>query len=541
MPTPQSHTSRELWGRLFLGGTGAVVLALAALVSWRFVQVLHPDHQTVNEKTASLQPAPPRPVVPIQPELIPEETAVPTPAEAIPAEKQPPRAPEPARETPIPPKPQPLTADQIVERRLQKSENELRRELLAVPEVRPMSDFEVREIREAEKAARPQVQNRANRGNRESSDYNFNVRLHRDMKRAAVQSGLVLRSEFNNRLDSSTAANMAELSKDLRQMGFVSIPGGRTVFRPRSRGQAVPVEEEGPEEQQKAFQKWCDLNKVERLSGTLPTLMQMLQVEDVPIRLTLVRELSRIKSFSSTAALASRAIVDLSPEVRAAAVTALQSRPPNLYMPPLLRGLRYPWPPVADHAAVALRQLATADDVAGLVDLLDQPDPSSPSLDPQTGEHVRYELVRLNHLRNCLLCHAPSANVKDGLVRGMVPTPGERLPQLYYAGRDGDFVRADITYLHQDFSVVLPEKDISTWPAEQRFDFVTRKQPVPAEEITKPGSTPDIYPQRQAVLYALRSLTRKDAGDSSVKWRELLGLTEKKKPAVPQKDITRKP
>src|SRR5581483_936325 len=117
-----------------------------------------------------------------------------------------------------------------------------------------------------------------------------------------------------------------------RTMGFVSIPGSRPIRRLPVR---VPTDsaEDDAQDQQHAFQKWCDLNKVERLSGTLPTLVQMLQVEGVPIRLTLVRELGRIKSFGSTAALASRAIMDLSPAVRAAAVTALQSRPPNLYVP----------------------------------------------------------------------------------------------------------------------------------------------------------------------------------------------------------------
>jgi hypothetical protein len=544
-PVPQkSHNSTETWGRLFLGSAAAVVLALSALVLWRFAQVLHPDLPVPSEKTVSQRTiAPSRQVVTAPSDPMPAEEAVPAPAEDIPAiEKQLPRDSELARIDPPPPKPQPLTADQIVEQRLQKGEDELRLELLAVPEVRPVGDFEVQEIRAAEKAARGQVRKRAER---ESSDYAFNVRLHRNMKQAAFQSGLVLRSELNCRLDSATATIMAELSKDLRDMGFISIPGGQPIRRPRGRAQGTPVEE-GPQDQQKAFQTWCDLNKVERLSGTLPTLLQMLQVENVPVRLTLVRELGRIKSTGSTAALASRAIVDLSPEVRAAAVTALQSRLPSLYVPALLRGLRYPWPAVADHAAVALRQLAAEDAVASLVDLLDQPDPSLPVLDPQTGQYVRHELVRLNHLRNCLLCHAPSANKQDGLVRGLVPTPGERLPQLYYAGQTGDFVRADITYLHQDFSVVLPEKDLAKWPAEQRFDFVTRKQPVPDEEVTKAGKTPDIYPQREAVLYALRGLTRKDAGDSSTKWRAMLGFTEKKKPepeiiAPPVKDIIRRP
>ena len=587
MPTPkptppQLHFSKDIWGRLFLGGAGVVVLALAALVLWRFAQVLHPDKPAASEKTASLQPiTPSRLVVTIQAEPMPTEEGVPAPAEDIPAtEKQRPLDSEPAQADPAPPKPLPLTADQIVERRLQKSEDELRRELLAVPELRLLNNHEVVQVRAAKKTARKGLRRREER---ERSDYPFNGRLHQAMRGAAIQSGLALRSKFNSRLDSATASVMADLSKSLRDLGFVSVPGGPPARRtggPALSGPGTPADpftrklatlqgrvrpgpvppettpvEESPQEKREAFQSWCDRNKLEQYSGTLPTLLQMLQVEDVPIRLLLVRELARIQSAGSTAALAGRAIMDLSPEVRAAAVAALQTRPPGAYVPVLVRGLRYPWPPVADHAAVALRELHAQGAVPGLVDLLDAPDPSLPAVDPRTGQASVYELVRLNHMRNCLLCHAPSANKDDGLVRGFVPTPGERVSlvaEQYYGGQTGDFVRADITYLHQDFSVVLRTPESPPWPAEQRFDFVTRKRDVPADEITRAGSTTDIYPQRQAVLYALRGLTLKDAGDSSTKWRAMLGLSEKKKldktagditgkPAIPKQEVEKKP
>jgi hypothetical protein len=59
----------------------------------------------------------------------------------------------------------------------------------------------------------------------------------------------------------------------------------------------------------------------------------------------------------------------------------------------------------------------------------------------------------------CLLCHAPSVNKEGGLVRGLVSTPGEAPPVQYYESQGGDFVRADIPFLRQDFSVNLPESD----------------------------------------------------------------------------------
>lgn len=232
--------------------------------------------------------------------------------------------------------------------------------------------------------------------------------------------------------------------------------------------------------------------------------------------------LARSSSFRSASPYPSR---DLSPEVREAALAALQHRPAPQYVGVLLQGLRYPWPPVADRAALALRKLKPQGVAAKLLALLDQPDPSLPALNAMKKPMVR-ELVRLNHLRNCLLCHAPSANDKDGLVRGLVPTPGQPLPALYYAGQSGNFVRADITFLRQDFSVNLPVEAAAPWPSEQRFDFITRLRPARPEEMPEVAAKPGEYPQREAVLYALRGLTDKNGGDSSEKWRALLGIAK---------------
>jgi hypothetical protein len=221
--------------------------------------------------------------------------------------------------------------------------------------------------------------------------------------------------------------------------------------------------------------------------------------------------------------------MDLSPAVRRAAVAGLRRRPWRRYAPVLLRGLRYPWPPVADHAAVALRTLAPREAIGSLVDLLDLPSPSLPVWDAQTQQYTVREVVRVNHLRNCLLCHAPSASKDDGLVRGLVPAPGQPPPSLYYEAQNGDFVRADRTFLRQDFSVQLLDEDAGPWPREQRYAFVTRLRALSLGEMADLPAPSANYPQREAVLYALRGITGKDGGTTSQEWRERLGIVPAKR------------
>jgi hypothetical protein len=549
----------------------------------------------------------------------------------------------------IPPSlPEAWTADQLFEQRLRASEDDLRGELRAIPELRLLNDGDVQNVRNAERDAQMPVvkapsvdpktaraelnaaQERlnaayavlktaqaklaaaqhdlqvgrktadaytsqdlpayekvvrsyekvsrnysevaercspkviANRSPREQEQigYDFSLRLHQTLRQAAVQAGLPLQAGPRCQLDLTTANEMAKISKDLRDMGFVSVPGVPFVARRNNRGGAtisggvispttggvvingnrvfangerIPPGGEGVEDKMQEFQFWCDQHGFELKNGTVPTLTQMLQIEDEATRLLLVRELTRSRSDTAVTELAMRAIVDLSPAVRQASLASLEQRPSSQYLPVLLRGLRYPWTPVADHAAVALRTLKLQEAVASLVDLLDSPSPLAPVYDVKTNQYSVREVVRLNHLRNCLLCHAPSASKNDGLVRGIVPTPGQPLPVQYYESQSGDFVRADITFLRQDFSVTLPEKAAAPWPNEQRFDFVTRLRTVPLNELAQLPSSAD-YPQRNAVLYALRGLTGKDGGNSSVRWRELLGPI-----AVKSKDEKKSP
>jgi hypothetical protein len=250
----------------------------------------------------------------------------------------------------------------------------------------------------------------------------------------------------------------------------------------------------------------------------------MLETGDTPFRFQLIDALADAPGERASAALARLAIFDIDPDVRGASIAALAKRPAKEYQATLIRGFRYPWPAVADNAADAVRLLNQQDLVLRLVDMLDLPDPTAPYLNAEK-RWVKQEMVRVNHLRNCLLCHPRSTAVKQDPLRGLVPTPGTRLSEEYYESQVGIFVRADVTYLRQDFSAQLPVVDHGAWPAQQRFDFLVQTRELTAAETRglrgadQPESTS--YPQRESVLTALRGLTGADAGSSAEDWRRL--------------------
>src|SRR5207302_7066026 len=103
------------------------------------------------------------------------------------------------------------------------------------------------------------------------------------------------------------------------------------------------------------------------------------------------------------------------------------------------------------------------DLVPHLIEVLAEPDPSEPFQKEEDGKTVWAvrELVKINHHRNCLLCHAPAdPGPLRGTPVGLVPSPVEPMPPsrstAYYAERNGStLARADITYLRQDFSLML--------------------------------------------------------------------------------------
>jgi len=256
-----------------------------------------------------------------------------------------------------------------------------------------------------------------------------------------------------------------------------------------------------------------------------------LQAENTPLRELLVELLDEIKGKEASTALANRAIFDLSQEVREKAVIALAKRPVDEYKNLILEGFKSPWPAAADHAADAAVALNKKDLITGLVPLLKEGTPSLPRREPETRKLYLVEFVKLNHMCNCVVCHAPSQN-KEDLVRGRVPVPGEDPPPLYYAERTGTFVRADITFLRQDFSVVQPVAKPGKWPGNQRFDYFLRKRPVtPLElkqftKLEKEKKIPETFQQKEAILFALRGLTRADNGSTFEAWERFI---EKKK------------
>jgi hypothetical protein len=87
-------------------------------------------------------------------------------------------------------------------------------------------------------------------------------------------------------------------------------------------------------------------------------------------------------------------------------------------------------------------------------------------------------------------------------------------------------VRADITYLRQDFSVSQPVRQAgAVLPQDRRFDYVVRFRPLNEKQQTewksRADKQPDSYDQREAVLFALRDLTGQDAGNSTEAWEKL--------------------
>jgi hypothetical protein len=314
-------------------------------------------------------------------------------------------------------------------------------------------------------------------------------------------------------------------AKAVRMMGDVSTRM-RRVAAQWSRREAASLSQSQADQRGQALVKYVKCQQEWHNDDGASTVVQILQPETVYARREAVKWLSGIRGPRASAALANLAVFDPSAEVREDAVAALGKRPRAEYRDALLRGLRYPWLPAADHAAEALVELRDGTAVPALVGLLDQPDPAAPAR--KGGKWVVSDLVRVNHMRNCYLCHAPALSVKDP-IPGVVPTPGRELPVVYYESARGPFVRADVTYLRQDFSLMQQVAKPDKWPAWQRFDFLVRTRELPAKEAAALDKNPApphrmFFPQREAVLFALRELTGEDLGKGSADWgRFLLG------------------
>jgi hypothetical protein len=278
----------------------------------------------------------------------------------------------------------------------------------------------------------------------------------------------------------------------------------------------------------------------------IAALMQVLAPESPNLRLGLVKYLAGVTRVEATRALAKMAVFSVEEEVRQAAIQALKVRRERDYTDILVQGLHYPWPEVARRAAKAVVELDRTDLLPQLVDLLDRPDPRLPVTTEVNGSKtvtVR-ELVRVNHHRSCLLCHAPGNTGKVGTdtLTAAVPLPEEPLadPSNGYNASSPDLlVRVDVTYLRQDFSLRQAVADAAPWPEMQRFDFLVRSRELTDTEAAtyretfaraEPGRP---SPYQRAALAALREMTGKDTEPTAAGWRRLLDLPAKQMTAVP--------
>jgi hypothetical protein len=273
---------------------------------------------------------------------------------------------------------------------------------------------------------------------------------------------------------------------------------------------------------------------------TVAALMQIFAVESVPMRLGLAKYLATVPHTEATQALARLAVFAPEPMVRRAAILGLKGRAAKDTTEIFLAGLRYPWPPIAEHAATAIVALDRKDLLPQLVAMLDEADPRSPYPQKMEGKEtlVLKQLVRLNHNENCLLCHAPvdKSVPADVLVAPMPgpadPLPGEPTTNSYNVAKNHPsselFVRLDVTYLRQDFSLLQITQSLGIWAKQQRFDFLVRTinvTPEQAQSLQQKLQKAHISsPYQEALLSALRELTGQDAAPTAAAWRKALKL-----------------
>jgi len=291
------------------------------------------------------------------------------------------------------------------------------------------------------------------------------------------------------------AKHLATWSAELRRQGLVSLPDRNgAMTAPRWKGVSLGSMQ--------------GRNMPAGVTG-IPALVQMLQAEDAGSRQLLIALLREMDTAPATVGLARQAIFDPAAENRGLALAALRTRSAAQYRAVFLEALRHPWLPAAQHAAEGLAALQDDGAVPELKAMLAEVDPAMPHAAPGgTAPQVR-ELVRINHLRNCLLCHAAAMD-RTVLLRAPMPIPGRPLAPEYYGSRSaaGLVVRADITYVRQEFSVLLPVANAKPWPEQQRYDFVVRRRKATPEELTarEKAATRPTWPQREAVQFALQEL-----------------------------------
>jgi gluconolactonase len=450
---------------------------------------LAPGNDTPRTLAAPDQPAGERPV----------------PSTPTPRAVEPPAAPAPKAETPRP------AGKLVVKRRGEIGEDDLTKQLLRAPELTL--------DRSAQRAESQQLIVLGRKVAKLGHDAGTTVGF---LEKRPDLAGMPWRKGDACRISSTAADHLQEGSlalrafmSDVSRAGLlVTAGGGGGGARPDPKSLHAALNKDGRD-----HNRWLK-------AEAIPALQQLLMAEHEAVREVLVDQLARIDGKKASEALAQRALFDLHPRVRERALKELVKRPADEYRAILVKGFEHPWPPVAEHAAEALATLNMKETVPALLTLLDMPDPQAPYRDPTKGAMVK-EMVRVNHLLNCLMCHAPSLKTEDK-VRGRMPPTNQPLPpafsRAYYADRTGVFVRADRTYLRQDFSVPLPVKNPGVWPEVQRYDFLVRERPATLHDLNAVKKRDARQPseQHRSLFFALRELTGADPGPTVEDWKQFL-------------------
>ena len=260
----------------------------------------------------------------------------------------------------------------------------------------------------------------------------------------------------------------------------------------------------------------------------IPALMQVVMAKPEENRRVLARHLADVTGKQASEALARIALFDPDPDVRRRAIRSLEHRPATEYRLALLSGFASPWPVVAEHAAEALAALKRSESVPALLAILDGPDPRTPYAKGAGPARFVKEMVRVNHKINCLMCHPPSFRTSDP-ARAPVPPLREPVQKGFGYGAQPSkkavvvketFIRADITYLKQDYSVTLGINATGVLKGQQRYDLFVRERFATPADIAAAVARKNAGPtgQQKAAAFALRELTGQEPGAGGANW-----------------------
>jgi hypothetical protein len=267
-------------------------------------------------------------------------------------------------------------------------------------------------------------------------------------------------------------------------------------------------------------------------------LAQILAPESKSLRADLVKRLKLSKTPESLRVIARAAVFDQDGDVRVAAINAIKEE--NQQQSPvvtdaLLAGIRYPMANIAKRSAQAMIAFDRKDLMPQLADMLGEPSPGDPVVKENKVAEVR-EVVKINHHRNCLLCHPPSQTGNEQEVPGVIPIPGNSFapsPKEAYGNAQSQgepMVRADTTYLRQDFSMMMPVANAAPWPEMQRFDFLVRTRIVEGQELARmqqniqARAADYLSENHKAVIRVLTELSgQQNVAPTQVAWQRVVG------------------